>query len=259
VDLTNPQTWNRYAYVGNQPLSNVDPQGLHVVDCSWDGCGFRGGGGGGGVVLDGVERTIFNDSGLGSNAVAPCPNGFCFGPAQITGGKYKGDIAFVQYSADANGNGAYNLLTSPIPDPASPINQINAAYQLGCRYSASPCGSNDSVTVRYVGATYNVTLNGNPLNQATAAADGYKDPLGLFHNGDPSYYIGFGGLFSINEGHVVDATKTYGGLEAHYDSWGPYNPLHWMFEALPSLFINTRGQAGTGTPYRCSVAGGCHP
>lgn len=28
VNPANPQTWNRYAYVGNRPLSNVDPSGL---------------------------------------------------------------------------------------------------------------------------------------------------------------------------------------------------------------------------------------
>src|SRR5579872_973377 len=28
VDITNPQTWNRYAYVTNDPLSYVDPSGL---------------------------------------------------------------------------------------------------------------------------------------------------------------------------------------------------------------------------------------
>jgi RHS repeat-associated protein len=33
VDLTSPQTWNRYAYVINTPMSAVDPLGL---ECVWD-------------------------------------------------------------------------------------------------------------------------------------------------------------------------------------------------------------------------------
>jgi len=59
VDITNPQTWNRYAYLANNPLNAVDPLGLFCeVDYSGDssGCALGspdggGGGGGGGAGL----------------------------------------------------------------------------------------------------------------------------------------------------------------------------------------------------------------
>ncbi len=41
VDITNPQTWNRYAYVGNDPLDYFDPDGL--AECTLNvGISFPG-------------------------------------------------------------------------------------------------------------------------------------------------------------------------------------------------------------------------
>jgi RHS repeat-associated protein len=55
VDITNPQTWNRYAYVGNNPLNSTDRLGLYMDVCP---VGYYGGdcsappeGGGGGIVI----------------------------------------------------------------------------------------------------------------------------------------------------------------------------------------------------------------
>lgn len=42
VDLSNPQTWNRYAYVGNNPTGVVDPLGLQVRQIECVGCNLNG-------------------------------------------------------------------------------------------------------------------------------------------------------------------------------------------------------------------------
>ncbi len=46
VDPSNPQTWNRYAYVGNNPINAVDPLGLDRCEAGMEGsgCDFDDGG-----------------------------------------------------------------------------------------------------------------------------------------------------------------------------------------------------------------------
>ena len=260
---TNPQSLNRYPYVMNTPLTSTDPLGLttssiclspnHIMcntnpwgDVSMGPYGFPS------CTADGIAMPCsMMDTALESGGANQCPNNVCEG----WGTNAQGQVAYEQFQPTITNPNNWTVLSSPVPDPSLSIIQINAAYQLGCQYATFACGVGDSVSVRYVGSTYNVTLNGNPLDKDAAAEDGYQDPTGSFHNGDSSWYIGLGGLLGIDEGHVVDATQ-YGGVEAHYDTFGPYNPLHWVLEALPSLFINTRGSA-TPVQYTCSINGGC--
>lgn len=58
VNPANPQSWNRYAYVENRPLSARDPLGLRPIEnevsCGWDSCSIFGWGtnlGGGGSIM----------------------------------------------------------------------------------------------------------------------------------------------------------------------------------------------------------------
>ena len=77
LDLTNPQTWNRYAYVGNNPLNAVDPKGLerckdppdYSGNCDGGAGGVGGGGGEGGGGLLGNNAAAAEASYLSSGTI----------------------------------------------------------------------------------------------------------------------------------------------------------------------------------------------
>jgi RHS repeat-associated protein len=73
-----PQTWNRYAYVGNRPLNAVDSQGLFIEVCDPNLDPFCGGGGGGG----GCDPVF----GCGCDPVFGCPCDPNFDPTCGGGG-----------------------------------------------------------------------------------------------------------------------------------------------------------------------------
>jgi RHS repeat-associated protein len=228
-DAFNPQSFNRYVYVGNNPLAAVDPTGLLL--CFNGACNFnKSGGGGGGNPLD-------------PGSVTPV------GPADGSDGNLD---ALNQAESGGSGGG---------DSGSNSAAAIYAAYMVACSFSTLGCTSDQVVIVRYVGFTYNVQIPDDLMDPDTLPSDATED-LGLtnaiFHGDAPdSYYLASGfALAGPDVAHIVDLPLSEGGVEAHIDHWGPANPIHWG-ESILSLFINTRAQAGSGVSKTCSPNGGC--
>src|SRR5579859_90043 len=102
VDPTNPQSWNRYAYVLNNPLNSIDPLGLCTEHSIGPACAdpdrplVAGGGGGGGFTDSFTGGCYLNDAevdcgflgvvmGSPGGYTAQCPNNNC-GPYPANNG-----------------------------------------------------------------------------------------------------------------------------------------------------------------------------
>jgi RHS repeat-associated protein len=130
ADLLNPQSWNGYSYVGNNPLARVDPTGMTWLDDIWKGIsGFFGGG---------------------------CGATFC-----VTGTGVAGiDGSFAALGWGLGGGGGSTSSSSTPPPPPPPI------YKFTVTVSANPAknGSCDAGVIgnfvsKYVGV--NTIINGN--------------------------------------------------------------------------------------------------
>jgi len=87
-----PQSWNRYAYVLNNPLNLIDPSGLSPDQglCIVEPCGGGSGGAAGDCTIDGIDVPCsLAGASVGSGAAAICPNNDCTG---ITGVDQSGNF-----------------------------------------------------------------------------------------------------------------------------------------------------------------------
>ena len=150
VDITNPQTWNRYAYVGNNPLGNIDPLGQKMLPGDWamlysmSGFGIDGMGVfAGGCEADGVGTacsTVF--SLLRTNGAVLCPNNDCgigtYAPFRCLGNNcgYASNDYFSTHSYECNGQPCTMAEWNQMVQPYTNRMQGIVAGQLGVNSSS---------------------------------------------------------------------------------------------------------------------------
>lgn len=183
VNPADPQSWNQYAYVGNQPLANVDPLGLD--DCNWH--------------LDPGGGTLTCPYGGG----APVPPGPAAGPGGADGCGRSGG-----YCPGGGGGGwpAPPLPPAPVPKPPSIWSRFKgwASSELACTDKAadkySIAGGLHALGVANGGGLGTTIVNaalGNPISGLFGGFDRSAAGTTILLSGT---YLGFGGEGLVQEG-----------------------------------------------------------
>lgn len=238
ADPTNPQTWNRYAYVNNTPVNLIDPLGLCVLGgdtpCLVGGNPLHphpqtpngGGDGGGGTtcIWDGVESDCSMVEGaVGSGAAVPCPDNFCGG---FINGQY---VQFIETAGGTQGYLNPGLFTKGLGENNG---QLAIWVPGGCidTGGGESCAAGSYMSLSDFQSSAAGTLNDMMRIQASTQADGTIVPMSnqdwviyQLANGlsgpmmTPCEFIG---TYTAAAASVFLPIGPLGG--AAYESWAPY-------------------------------------
>jgi hypothetical protein len=111
----------------------------------------------------------------------------------------------------------------------------------------------ETVSTRYQGlaGNYSIPRYALDLNSVQGMIPDPSMTSNAMHGG-PSWYD----WSLVGTGHVATLN---GAVESHFDTFSPIflTPLHFVFDVLPSFFINPKPGV-PGPTYTCSPGGGCH-
>lgn len=238
----NPQTWNRYAYVRNNPTSRVDPSGL--VDINPGMLYGMMGGGGFNCTQDGIDQscaTVY--SVLQGGGAAQCPNNNC--SAQYIGGQWQnfgawadgssgympGSLAGFSTRDAANAlamvSAAGSKLGTPI-DPTSLTGRGAEAYQLLVGMGVSP---GDITIYQNDGGNFEAVLSAQGFNTLMSGLDSNPGDAFLHY----PYTDGARDYLDTNSLHGVwfdpNLTNYVGGsgvyMQFHTDADNPWQGSMW--------------------------------
>lgn len=285
---SDPQTWNAYAYVRNNPLNGVDPTGREkmLIDPLesdlWSGSGINSGGlsslcGTPGLCEPGGGLSFLYSPGLNDLSNAS-EQQYAQGVAQTEDAAATakaanqalaaGNPVVASFLAAGNSNVAAVPVAPSTPDPTYNAFAV-AAAMLGIdpnstvQVLAQQRGVATAVQLSPLGST-------NPYQAGDLSMSlndiGTEDPSAistLFHgSGNPSWYVGG----ATNTTHVVDiATPSQEadnpfqvGLQFHVDAYNPTASVVTLFQHFFSEVIPGHGIVGQPGQFLCSVNGGCH-
>jgi RHS repeat-associated protein len=220
ADPSDPQTWNMYAYVRNDPTPLTDPTGL---------------GESGGCTLNGATVPCSLAYGaISSGSADVCPNNFCSGFARVGNGQF----AFVQFAAAAGlGGSGYNMLTQPFYPGLTPQQKLDALNaQLAATIDALEAkgakGTEITDFIKAASKAYNknggLTLEGGNFHFPSEDANG----ISIFS----SFSCGSTKRCDVGSLGTLDFSHNDGTL--HLDTADPFNfPVGAFTHGLVDVFL----------------------